>query len=139
MQETLFPWLCPEKVCVGKSNLGFPNSPEKKENYVNWKVLENILPRISLMVQCWGINLSMKGTQVQSLVWEVSICLGATKPEHPNYWALHSKACILPQEMPPQWEACVLQLEGTPPPALSHLLQLERVCSNKDPVWPKIN
>ena len=34
-----------------------------------------------------GKNPPTQGTQVQSLVWEDSTCLGATKPMRYNYWA----------------------------------------------------
>ena len=71
-------------------------------------------------------NLSaFAGTRVRYLVWEDSMCLGATKPTHHNYWACAlepeaqvlnpacPRACV-PQEKPPQWEACALQLESSP-------------------------
>ena len=41
----------------------------------------------SLVVKCLRICLSMQGTWVQTLVWEDSTCLGATKPVCPSYWA----------------------------------------------------
>ena len=81
------------------------------------------------MVQWLRINLSMQGTQVRFLVWEVSICLGATKPVYRNYCALHSRACILHQEKAPQWEACALQLESTPHPTVPLATTRERECA----------
>ena len=38
----------------------------------------------SLMVQWMGIHLPIQGTQVQSLVWEDSTCVGATKAHVPQ-------------------------------------------------------
>ena len=85
----------------------------------------------------------MQETQVWSLVWEDPTCSGATKPmchnygacalepgSH-NYWAhmlqllkpVCPKAHALQQEKPPQWEACVPQLEKSP-------------SSNEDPAQP---
>ena len=68
----------------------------------------------------------MQGTGVQFLVQEDSICFGAAKPVHHNYWAqaLVKPECIRAhaqqQEKSPQGEAHVLQLER------SHLPQLEK-------------
>ena len=76
----------------------------------------------------------MQETQVWSLVWEESICCGATKPMSQNYWAqaldpwaataepTHRKilvpAClrgIAPQkDKPLLQETCELQLEISP-------------------------
>ena len=42
---------------------------------------------MSLLVQWSRIWLPMQGTQVWSLVWEDSACLGATKPMYHSYWA----------------------------------------------------
>ena len=55
----------------------------------------------------------MQGTWIWSLVQEESTFLGATKPIYHNYgaWVLQllkpkpSRACVLQQEKPPQWEA----------------------------------
>ena len=78
----------------------------------------------------------MQGTQVQALVWEDPTCRGATKPVHHNYrasilepashnyWAHapqllmpgRSRACVLQQEKPLQWEARTLQWRVTPTP-----------------------
>ena len=54
--------------------------------------------RNSLTIQ-WLRILPVQGTRVQSLVWEDSTCLGATKPERHNYWVL------IPQQEKRQWEA----------------------------------
>ena len=51
---------------------------------------ENALFRPSLVVQWLRICLPAQGTQVQSLVREVSTCLGATKPVHPQLLRPHS-------------------------------------------------
>ena len=96
----------------------------------------------------------MQETQVQSLMWEDSTCLGATKPvchNHracvlyelgsPNYWA-HvpqrlkpecSIACAV-QKKPLQWEAGTWQLEDSP-----YLLQPEKGPIATDPAQPKLN
>ena len=39
------------------------------------------------VVQWWTIHLPTQGTRVQSLVWEDSTCLRATKPEYQDCWA----------------------------------------------------
>ena len=66
-------------------------------------------------------NLSppVQGTQVQALVQEDSICLGATKPQSHNYRAHvpqllkpgHPRPCAPQEEKPPQQEARTPQLE----------------------------
>ena len=40
------------------------------------------IDRTSLVVQWLRLQLTMHGTWVQSLFWEDSMCLGATKPIH---------------------------------------------------------
>ena len=50
---------------------------------------ENALFRPSLVVQWLRICLPAQGTQVQSLVQEVSTCLGAAKPVHPQLLRPH--------------------------------------------------
>ena len=96
--------------------------------------------RSSLAVQWIRIRLSMQGTWVWSLVREDSTCLRATKPIHHIYgaWVLqllkpkHSRACVLQQEKPPQWEAAT---KSSP-----YLPQLEKAHThNKKPAQPKIN
>ena len=54
----------------------------------------------SLVVHQLGSHLPKEVTQVQSLVWEDSMCQGAAKPMCHNYWA-HAPQ----QEKPPHWEA----------------------------------
>ena len=80
----------------------------------------------SLVVQWIRICLPVPGTRVQSLVWEDSTCLGATKPMshnfwspctlepmHCNYWSSYALEPVLHhQKKPPQWEARALQLES---------------------------
>ena len=82
----------------------------------------------------------MQETQVQSLIQEDPTCLRATKPIHHIYgaWVLqllkpkHSRACVLQQEKPPQWEAAT---KSSP-----YLPQLEKAHThNKKPAQPKIN
>jgi len=74
------------------------------------------------------------GTGVQSLLWEDSTCLRATKPTRRNYWTQPQSLCS-EQEKPLQWEAHIPQLESSP-----CSLQLEKAQdSNKDPVHAKIN
>ena len=43
--------------------------------------------RASLVAQWLKIHVPMQGTQLCSLVWEDSICHGATKPTCQNYWS----------------------------------------------------
>ena len=85
------------------------------------------------MVQWLRINLSMQGTQVRFLVWEVSTCLGATKPLHHNYWALHSRACILHWETTTVRSLCTAAWEYPSPPPLPTTVPLaitrERECA----------
>ena len=45
-----------------------------------------------LRLQWLRICLTLQGAWDQSLVWEDPTCLGATKPEHPNYWACALKS-----------------------------------------------
>ena len=52
------------------------NIKKKKKEVWGW---------IFLMIQWLGILLPMQGTWVQSLVWEYSTCLWATKPVGHNY------------------------------------------------------
>ena len=114
-----------------------------------------------LEAQWWRICLPLQETWVWSLIWKDHTCLGATKPVCHSYWTCapalksHSywahrpqlmspQAATLkpahprsraPQEEPPQWEACTLQLESRP-----HLPQLEGIpSSNKHSAQPKIN
>ena len=93
--------------------------------------------------------LPMQETRVQSLAWEIphateqlSLCTttSALELRSCNYWThvppLLKPACLstcpLPQEKPPRWGACVLQLESSP-----HLLQLEKsLCSTKGSAQP---
>ena len=86
-----------------------------------------------LVVQWLRIHLSMRGTQVWSLVQEDSTCCGATKPLHHNYWnlgALKPKLCKQVQR-----EAHEPQLESSPPSP-----QLEKArTQSKDTAWPEIN
>ena len=65
----------------------------------------------SLVVQWLRICLSMQRTRVGSLVWEDSMCNGATKPAH-NYWSTH--VCALQQEELQQWKSQAPQLESSP-------------------------
>ena len=53
-------------------------------------------------------------TRIQSLLWEDSSCLRATKPMHHNYWTPHTLQPVLRNEKLPQWEACAPQLESSP-------------------------
>ena len=53
--------------------------------YTVFMISRNIQFAASLVVQWLRICLPMKGTQVQSLVWEDPTCHGATKPMHHNY------------------------------------------------------
>ena len=68
----------------------------------------------SLVVQWLRICLPRQGTQVQSLVWEDSMCQGATESEYNNYWAHMPSVCSLQQEKPLRWEGSTLQLEQPP-------------------------
>ena len=55
----------------------------------------------------WGTvptHTPMEGTRVWSRIWEDSTCGRATKHTHGNSWST---------QKPPQWEACVLQLESS--------------------------
>ena len=78
--------------------------------------------RTSLVVLWLRIHLPMQGTQVWSLVWEDPTCLRAIKPMGHNCWAQGSqllkptrpRACAPQQDVPPKWEAHVLQLESSP-------------------------
>ena len=54
-----------------------------------------------MMVYWIRIYLSMQGTQVSSLVWEDSMCRGATKPV-PCYCACVPRTCAPKQEKPLQ-------------------------------------
>ena len=82
------------------------------------------LTRNSLVAWWIRIRLPTQGTWIRSLVKEDSTCCGATKPVCHNYWAHtlepmnhnywacmpHSwahmpRACALPREQPPHWEA----------------------------------
>ena len=86
----------------------------------------------------------MQETQVRSLAWEDSTCLGATKPVWPDYWARLSRpgtsACTpqspCPQwERPPHWEAQAPKWRVVP---LSPKLE-KSPHGNKEPAQPKIN
>ena len=89
------------------------------------------------MVQWLKVHLSMHGTWVQLLVWELrycvpmeqlSLCTLTTETHSPT-------ACALQQENAPQWKACALQLESS-----SCSLQLEKACTQQQrPTQPKIN
>ena len=71
----------------------------------------------SLVAQWIEVCLPMQETQVLSLVWEDSTCLGAAELLHHNYWAhtlesvsrnycAHAPRACTPQlEKPPRWEA----------------------------------
>ena len=93
-----------------------------------------------LVVQWVGIHLPMLGTQVQSLVWEDSTCLGQLKPKCSR--ALKSplmspcttstEACAPQQEKPLQWEAQAPQQRVAP----THTTR-QSPCSNNDPGPPK--
>ena len=64
----------------------------------------------------------MKGTRVQSLLWEDAICLGATKPSLPcttTSGPLRSQVHATAREAP------ILCTQRKP------------VCSSEDPEWPK--
>ena len=82
------------------------------------------------------IRLPRQGTQVQSLVWEGSTWLGATKahvpqllsPTTPTIKARVPRACAA-QEKPLQWEACALQWRAAP----AHCSKRKPVRSHKDP------
>ena len=65
---------------------------------------------------------------IPGLVWKDSTCDRATKPACCNCWSptAHPRACVLQQEKPLQWEACVLQLESH-----ARLLQLEKACTQQ--------
>ena len=89
------------------------------------------------MVQRLKVSLSMQGTWVQFLVWELryhvsmgwlSLCTMTTETHSPT-------ACAPPQENSPQWKACALQLESSE----QELLWRKPAHSNKDPTQPKIN
>ena len=104
-----------------------------------WKSNKTLPCRTSLMVQWIRIRLPMQGTWIWSLSQEDSTCLGATKPIYRNYGARvlrllkpkHSRACVLQQEKPPQWEAAT---KSSP-----YLPQLEKAhMHNKKPAQPKI-
>ena len=68
----------------------------------------------------------MQETRVPSLSQEDPTCCRATRPVHHNYWRLHPRASAPQQERPPQWEACVPQLEESP-------------CSDQDPAQSETN
>ena len=68
----------------------------------------NLSFRTSLALLWLRICLLVQGTQVWSLVWEDSTCLGA-KSVQPSYWAHAPRARALQQEKPPQREARTLQ------------------------------
>ena len=79
------------------------------------------LTRNSLVARWIRSRLPTQGTWVRSLVKEDSTCCGATKPQllsprsrayepqlltcMPHSWAHMPRACALPQEQPPHWEA----------------------------------
>ena len=76
----------------------------------------------------------MQETQIRPLIWEEPTGRWTAKRMHHTYWAcaleprscnswahlprllkpVHPRACALPQEEPPQWEAQALQLESSP-------------------------
>ena len=79
------------------------------------------------------VHLSMQGTQVPSLVWEDSICLGAPRPLHDN-----CQAHVLQQLKPTRLELALFKR--------SHHREKPVCCnyrkpmlSNEDPAQPKIN
>ena len=77
----------------------------------------------ALVIQWLRIYPPIQGTEVQSLLWEDSTSLGATKPLRYNYWAparqLLKPTCPgahAPQrEKPPPWEASAPQRRPTQP------------------------
>ena len=68
-------------------------------------------------------------SSIPGLVWKDSTCGRATKPACCNYWGppTHPGSCVLRQEKPLQWEACVLQPESHP----CLLLQQEKACTQQ--------
>ena len=58
---------------------------ENRSTSQSIKRIENTY-RASLVAQWWKIHLSMRETQVQSLVWEDLTCRRATKLMHHNCW-----------------------------------------------------
>ena len=68
-------------------------------------------------------------SSIPGLVWKDSTCGRATKPACCNYWGppTHPGSCVLRQEKPLQWEACVLQPESHP----RLLLQREKACTQQ--------
>ena len=70
------------------------------------RILTNNRRGTSLVVQWIRIHLLIQGTQVWSLVWEESMCRGATKPVHQDFWTCVPRARAPQQEKRPQWEAC---------------------------------
>ena len=117
---------------------------------------KNRVTGASLVAQWLGIHLPRQGTWVQALIWEDPTCCGATKPVHHNHWAcaiqpashnywacapqLLKSMCLelvlcTQQEKPLQWEARAPQWRVAP----AHRSWREPVCSNEDPMQPKIN
>ena len=116
----------------------------------------------SLVAQWIEVCLPMQETQVLSLVWEDSTCLGAAELLHHNYWAhtlesvsrnycAHAPRACTPQlEKPPRWEArapracsttgeaTTLRSPCTARKGSSHLRCLEKACVAMK-TQPKIN
>ena len=82
--------------------------------------------RTSLVVPWLGICLPIQGTWVLSLLWEDSMCHGATKPE------CHS---VPTTRKDSQWEVHAPQQTVAP----AHHNERKPEHSNKDPAQPKVN
>ena len=134
-QETYYGWqvnffLWPKE--SPKSLCSVTSLPASCWNSVGNKELHDFkiyIHRTSLMVQWLRIHLPMQGTQVWSLVWKDSTCLGATKPMCHNYWAsaLETVSCNYqahtPQLLKPVWS------KAQKPEHWAHIFRLLSLCA----------
>ena len=110
---------------------GFSNRVERADERIS--KLENKTTGLPWWSSGWKSTCHWRGHG--SLVWEdshaikqLSLWTTATEAHAP-------RACAPKQETPSQWEAHTLQQRV----ALEHRNERKSMCSNKDPVWPKIN
>ena len=87
---------------------------------------EELWPGTSLVVQWLQIRLPTQGTRVRALVQEDTMCRGATKPVHHNYWA-----CTLEPASHNYWGRVPQLLK---PACLEPVLRNKRSHCNEKPV-----
>ena len=103
----------------------------------NWEVKKDQkLPKTLLVVAQWlRIYLPMQGTWVWFLLQKIPHAIGQLGPCTATTSPCMPRAHALQQEKPPLWKAHTLQQRV----ALAHSEYRKPLCSNRDPMQPKIN